>query len=144
MEEEGTERTYGEDVRRLCVWWDGWIVRTGNYLYTDGLGPLKGRYRANGYDAWAVLEGDGILLCVNEVDLSRLEGRTIVLCGCMRYKWTVIKMRQRTLTVKRAPTKMPAVSYSLSTWKETSRDLSESYIASRDCSGLSSIEEQHI
>ena len=71
---------------RFCVWWDGWIVWTGNYLYTNGLGPLEGRYRANGYDAWAVLEGDGILFRVNDVELSLFEGHTIVLCGCMRYK----------------------------------------------------------
>ena len=95
-------------------------------MYADGLGPLKGRYRANCYDAWAVLEGDGILFCINDVELSRFEGRTIVLYGCMRYKWTVIKMRRRTLTVKATPTRRPGESYSLSTWKETPRDLSES------------------
>ena len=113
-------------MRRFCVWWDGWIVWTRNYLCADGLGPLEGRYGANGYDAWAVLEGDGILFRVNDVELSWFEGRTVALCGCMRYKWTVIKMRRRTLTVKATPTRRPGELYSLSTWKETPRDLSES------------------
>ena len=42
-------------------------------MYADGLGPLEGRYRADGFDAWAALEGDGILHCVNDVELSRLK-----------------------------------------------------------------------
>ena len=83
-------------MRRFCVWWDGWIVWTGNYLYTDGLGPLEGRHGANGYDAWAVLEGDGILFCVNDVKLSLFEGRTIVLCGCMRYKRLMNRGKEET------------------------------------------------
>jgi hypothetical protein len=112
-------------------------------VYADGLRPLEGRYRADGFDAWAILESDGILFCVNDVELSWFEGRTAVLCGCMRYKRTVIKMGRRTLTVKAAPTKRPAESYSLSTWKETPRDLSEWYTASRDCSGLLSTKDQH-
>ena len=55
-------------------------------MHAGGSEPLEGRYRADGFDAWAVLKGDGILFCVNDVERSWFEGRTVVLCGCMRYK----------------------------------------------------------
>ena len=53
-------------------------------MYADVLEPLEGHYRPDGFDTCAVSEGDGILFCVNDVELSWFEGRTVVLYGCMR------------------------------------------------------------
>ena len=55
---------------RKDVWWGcasilslvGSIAWTGNWVRADGFEPLEGQYRADGFDTWAVLQGDGNLL----------------------------------------------------------------------------------